>query len=98
MDHAKIFGEDYIVNVRESDDDSVKIQGNTILITTHEKPAHLLFKQFASNLLRLRLLDLWGKMKGMGNIEVFGDLDLEVVDLINGKKGGLVSYRETSFK
>jgi predicted metal-dependent hydrolase len=57
------------------------IFGKNVTITEQE-----LNKEYLDDILHSQLLEIYNKIKKEGKIEIFGDLDFEIVEKINNKK------------
>ena len=81
-----IFGKKYIVVKQKSSNDSVKLKNSKIIVNSNKKPPDLLLKEFLANLLYSQLHKIYNKIKNGKRIEIFGNLDFEIVEKIDKKK------------
>jgi predicted metal-dependent hydrolase len=86
MKEVMIFGEKFTVLEQESNKDFVVRKGNEIIVNSHKISPSILLKQFLEKLLYSRLDEIYQQIKKEGKIDVFGDLDFEIVEKIDGKK------------
>lgn len=86
MKSLTIFGKNHTIIEQRSDKDSVHIQNNKILITSCKRPASSLLKEFLTDLLYSQLLKIHDQIKKKEIVDVFGDLDFEIVEKIDNKK------------
>jgi predicted metal-dependent hydrolase len=86
MKEVIFFGEKFSVLEQESNEDLVVRKGNEIIVNSHKISPNILLKQFLEKLLYSRLDEIYHQIKKEGKIDVFGDLDFEIVEKIDGKK------------
>ncbi len=83
MKKLTIFGKEYVIIERKNHDNSVKIEDNRIIIPHSKEPCYTQLKEALSELLYSQLLDILDSIKRAGAVEVFGDLDFEIVEKID---------------
>ncbi|MEM3447898.1 MAG: M48 family metallopeptidase [Nitrososphaerota archaeon] len=81
-----ILGKNYTVVEERSNKDSVEIKDDKILVLTNKKPPSVLLKEFLEDLLLSQLYKIYDQIKDRKIIDIFGDLDFEVVEKIDNKK------------
>jgi predicted metal-dependent hydrolase len=86
MKKVIIFGEKFTVLEQESSKDFVVRKGNEIIVNSHKISPNILLKQFLEKLLYSRLNEIYHQIEKEGKIDVFGDLDFEIVEKIDNKK------------
>ncbi|MEM5831459.1 MAG: YgjP-like metallopeptidase domain-containing protein [Candidatus Aenigmatarchaeota archaeon] len=86
MRNLTIFGKDFMIIEQKSNEDSVKLEDNKIYVNTYEKTANFLLKEFLENLLYSQLVKIYDQIMKRKKIEIFGNLDFEIVEKIDNKK------------
>jgi predicted metal-dependent hydrolase len=86
MKSLTIFGKDFLIVEKKSNEDSIKIEGNKIYVNTYEKTTNVLLKEFLENLLYSQLIKIYNQIMKRKNIEIFGNLDFEIVEKIDNKE------------
>lgn len=86
MKKLMIFGKNSRVIEQKSDKDLVEFKNNKITVSSCKMLSSLLLNEFLADLLYSHLTKIYEKMKKEGKIEVFGDLDFEIVEKIDNKK------------
>jgi predicted metal-dependent hydrolase len=86
MKSLMIFGKNFKVIERKSDKDFVEFKRNEIIINSCKRSSSLLLHEFLADLLHLNLTKIYEKIEKGGKVEVFGDLDFEIVEKIDNKK------------
>jgi len=93
MKQLMIFGKNSIITEQKSDRDSILFKRNKIFITTCKRPASSLLKEFLADLLYSELFKIHDQMKKERKVEIFGDLDFEIVQNIDGKKNRIAKLK-----
>jgi len=86
MSRLMIFGKNVPIVEQESKRDSVQLENNRILISSYKRSVDSLLRSFLADLLYFQLLSIYDQIKREGKVEVFGDLDFEIVEKIDNKK------------
>ena len=86
MKKVTIFGKNHAIVEQESKRDSIRVINNRIIIKTHERPPEDLLKEFLAERLYSELIEIYEQIRKEGKIEIFGDLDFEIVEKIDNKK------------
>jgi len=86
MKKVTIFGKNHAIVEQESKRDSILVINNKIIIKTHERPPEDLLKEFLAERLYSELIKIYEQIRKEGKIEIFGDLDFEIVEKIDNKK------------
>lgn len=86
MKELMIFGKNCRIVEQKANRDSVRFKNNKILINSYEKQASSLLKEFLADLLYSHLCKIYEQIRRDGKVEVFGGLDFEIVENIDGKK------------
>lgn len=86
MRKIMIFGKGSTIVEEKSDKDSLRVKGNKIFIKSYKKSTNSLLKEYLSDLLYSRVYEIYDEVKKDGIVEVFGDLDFEVMERIDNKK------------
>jgi len=86
MKKVTIFGKNHAIVEQESKRDSILVINNKIIIKTHERPPEDLLKEFLAEHLYSELIKIYEQIRKEGKIEIFGDLDFEIVEKIDNKK------------
>jgi len=95
MKTITIFGKDYTIETQQrSEKDSIQQKENLILVESHTKPANTLLKEYLTELLYNQLSKMYEQIKKDGKIEVFGDIDFEIMDKIDNKKERIAKLKE----
>jgi predicted metal-dependent hydrolase len=94
MDDVIIFGKKYKLIEEKSDKEGVELKGGKVVVKSCETPPNLLLREFLSDELSSELLDIYGKIKKSGRLEVFGDLKFEVVEKIDGKRQRIAKLKD----
>jgi len=81
-----IFGKNSTILEQKSDKDLVEFKNNKITISSCKTSSSLLLNEFLADLLYSQLHKIYDQMKKEGRVEVFGDLDFEIVEKIDNKK------------
>ncbi|HDN90897.1 MAG TPA: hypothetical protein ENG56_00880, partial [Candidatus Aenigmarchaeota archaeon] len=93
MKEVMIFGRKYKVIQEEADNDLVTLSNEHIIVKYHSKPAKLLLKDFLADTLYSELSKIYDMIMSEGKIEIFGNLDFEIVDKIDGRKGRIAKLK-----
>ena len=80
-----IFGKSIPVIEKIAEDDFVQFENDGILVSVHGKPTSQLLEEYSADLLYSQLCKIYDEMKNGGKIDIFGDLDFEIVNKIDGK-------------
>ena len=86
MKQLTIFGQQYTLKEQKSDKDYVEQRSNTIVVNKHQKTTKTLLREFLTQLLCNKLLEISQCIKAEGKIELFGDLDFEITENIDNKR------------
>ena len=86
MKELKIFGKNVEVEEIRSDKDLVEFRDGRIVVSTCERPAASLLKEFLENLLYSQVCEIYEDIRNEGKIDLFGDLDFEILEKIDGRK------------
>jgi hypothetical protein len=86
MRKLMIFGKNYSIVEQNSGKDELWIKNSKIFVGSHEKSVDSLVKEFLAQLLDAELLKTYERMKSKGKVDLFGDIDFEVVEKIDNKK------------
>ncbi|RLE15097.1 hypothetical protein DRJ04_01125 [Candidatus Aerophobetes bacterium] len=86
MKTLMIFGQNSEVIEQKSDRDSLEFRDNKIFITSYERDPGFLLREFLEDLLYTQLSEIYEEIRGEGKIDVFGNLDFEVVEKIDGRR------------
>ena len=87
-----ILGRRYRIVKERSNESSIQLEGNKIIIAG-ENSASKLLKEFLKNLLYSQLTEIYDQMRKEGRVEVFGDLDFEIVDKIDNRRGRIAKLK-----
>lgn len=93
MRKITLFGEEYTIREQESDKDAIHQKQDKILIETNKKQANALLKEYLASILYEQLSKIFKQIKHEGKIDVFGNLDFEVVEEIDNKKERVAKLR-----
>lgn len=93
MKALKVFGKTIKVEEQKSNRDSVGFANGKIVIASYERPASTLLKEFLEDLLYSQLCKIYEQITNEGKIELFGDLDFEILEKIDGKKGRIAKLK-----
>lgn len=86
MKELIMFGKKYAVIEQNSDKDNFKVKNNKIFITSCKRPANSLLKSALADYLYSELLKIYSQIKDDGKVDVFGNLNFEVIEKIDNKK------------
>jgi hypothetical protein len=86
MRKLMIFGKNYSIVEQNSGKDELWVKNSKIFVSSHEKSADSLIKEFLAGLLDAELWKTYEQMKNRGKVDLFGDLDFEIVEKIDNKK------------
>ena len=86
MRKIKIFGKNYMVIEQKSKRNLVQAKGNKIFIESYKKSAESLLKEYLSDCLYSELFNIYDGVRDDGKVDVFGNLDFEIVEKIDNKK------------
>lgn len=86
MKQLTIFGQQNLLQERKSDKDLVEQRNNTIIVNRNKKTTKGLLREFLSQLLYEKLLEIYDSIKAEGKVELFGDLDFEITGNIDNRK------------
>ena len=86
MKALKVFGKTTKVEEQKSSRDSVEFTNGRILISSCERPASSLLKEFLEDLLYWQLCKIYEQIRNEGKIDLFGDLDFEILERIDSRK------------
>ena len=84
MTEITVFGKNVRILEKNLGDKKLRLKNNTISIPKDNK-SKILLEQFLTDLLHSELDKTYDKILSKGEINVFGDLDFEVVKKIDGK-------------
>jgi len=93
MKKIMIFGKNLAIIEQKSDKDLVELKNNKIIISSCEIPPSLLLNEFLVNLLYSQLHKIYDQIKKERKVEIFGDLDFEIVEKIDNKKQRVAKLR-----
>jgi hypothetical protein len=83
MKEITVFGRNYRVVARESEEESAELRDGLLLLETGGKSEDFIMKEFLSGLLYRQLVEIFEGLKRKGGIEIYGNIDFEVVDMID---------------
>jgi predicted metal-dependent hydrolase len=86
MKQLTIFGKQYTMKEQKSNKDDVELRGNEILVRKNKKTTTVLLRDFLSELLYRKLLEIAKSINTEGKIGIFGNLDFEITENIDSKK------------
>jgi predicted metal-dependent hydrolase len=86
-----IFGKRFNVVEERSDRDQVRLEGSRVYVATATRPPSSLLKEFLEGLLYSKLLRIYDRMGR--KVEVFGNLDFEVLERIDRNKRRVAKIR-----
>jgi hypothetical protein len=86
MKELKVFGKNVEVEETRSDKDLVEFRDGRIMVATCERPSNSLLKEFLENLLYSHVSEIYEDIRSEGKIDIFGDLDFEILERIDGRK------------
>jgi len=86
-----IFGKRFNVVEERSDRDQVRLEGSRVYVATATRPPSSLLKEFLEGLLYSKLLRIYDHMEK--KVEVFGNLDFEVLERIDRNKRRVAKIR-----
>ena len=86
MKVLRVFGKTIKFEERKSNRDSVEFANGRIVIASCKRPASSLLKEFLEDLLYSQLCKIYQQIKNEERIDLFGDLDFEILERIDGKK------------
>jgi len=86
MKKIMIFGKNSTIIEQISDKDLVEFKNNKIVVSSCKTPSSLLLNEFLAGLLYSHLHKIYDQIKKERKVEVFGDLDFEIVEKIGNKK------------
>ena len=86
MKQITLFGKQHLLKEQRSTKDTITLKNNIIIIDSQEKTAKTLLKEFLNQLLYDKLVEISETIKAEGKVELFGDLDFDIVDNIDNKK------------
>lgn len=93
MKELKVFGKNVEVAETRSDKDLVEFRDGRIMVAICERPANSLLKEFLENLLYSHVSEIYEDIRSEGKIDVFGDLDFEILEKIDGRKGRIAKLK-----
>ena len=91
MASVTIFGKRFNVVEERSDRDQVRLEGSRVYVATATRPPSSLLKEFLEGLLYSKLLRIYDHMEK--KVEVFGNLDFEVLERIDRNKRRVAKIR-----
>ena len=91
MASVTIFGKRFNVVEERSDRDQVRLEGSRVYVATATRPPSSLLKEFLEGLLYSKLLRIYDRMGR--KVEVFGNLDFEVLERIDRNKRRVAKIR-----
>ena len=86
MNQLTIFGQPYLLQEQKANEDAIQQRENTIIVNKSKKKTKALLKQFLAQRLYQKLLEIYDSIKAEGKVELFGDLDFEIIENIDSKK------------
>lgn len=94
MKTVRVFGKTVKVKEEKSNKDSVEFTNDKkILIATCERPAVSLLREFLEDLLYCQLCRIYDGIRRQGKIELFGNLDFEILERIDRKKDRIAKLK-----
>ena len=81
-----IFGKSTIIVNKKSDHDCVQFKNGQIVVNSCKESISSLLRNFLADLLYSQLFKIYDRVKKEDRFELFGNLDFEVVNGIDGKK------------
>jgi predicted metal-dependent hydrolase len=88
-----IFGKKYGKR-KYTEEDSVQRKIKKIITCYNGKDSNLMVKEFLTNLLYSEMHNIYDQIRAESKIDVFGNLDFEVADKIDGKKQRIAKIKE----
>ena len=88
-----IFGKKY-GQIKNAEEDSIQRKITKIITSHNGKDSSLMVKEFLSNLLYSVMHRIYDQIMAESKIDVFGNLDFEVADKIDGKKQRVAKIKE----
>jgi hypothetical protein len=92
MRRLTIFGKPVNVVEERSGHKPIEFKDNRIVVRNYEGSSSLI-KDFLTDLLYSELCSMHEAIRAAGNVEVFGNLDFEVVEKIDGKKERVAKFK-----
>ena len=86
MKELIMFGKKYVIIEQNSDRGGLQVKNNKIFITSSKRPADSLLKRFLAGHLHSELLKIYDQIRDEGKVELFGNLNFEIVEKIDKKK------------
>jgi predicted metal-dependent hydrolase len=86
MKHLTIFGQQNSLKEQKSNKDTIELRCNTVTVNKHKKTTKALLREFLSQLLYDKLLEIYDSIKAEGKVELFGELDFEITENIDKKR------------
>ena len=86
MRSITVFGKSTIVIDEKSDRDSVEFRNGKTVVNSCKESASSLLRDFLVDLLYSQLCVIYDRLKKEDRFELFGNLDFEIVENIDGKK------------
>lgn len=93
MKKVTIFGKSFEVIENRSEEDSVMIDGNKIIVNVHRRMSKSLLDQFMFELLQSELLKIYERIKANKKVEILGDIEFKIVNSIDGKKNRIAKIK-----
>lgn len=93
MKELTIFGKKYTLKEQKSNRDHVELRGNEVLIYKNKKTTGVLLKDFLSEQLHQKLLEISKSIHAEEMISIFGNLDFEITENIDNKKQRLAKLK-----
>lgn len=93
MTEIDVLGKPWSVIKEESDRDTLRLEDGKILIEYKNRTADILLKDYLASLLHSQLHSIYDEMRREGRVEVFGNLDFEIMDSIDNKRRRIAKLR-----
>jgi len=93
MTTIEIFGNSYNLAEQISDKDQVQLMNQQIEVQSHSKPSKTLLKESLEDTLHEKLLEIYKDIESEGTISIFGKLDFEIKERIDGKKNRIAKLK-----
>lgn len=86
MKQLTVFGQQHLLQEQKSDKDTIENKSNTIIVNRYKKTTKTLLREYLTQLLYDKLLEIYDSIKAEGKVELFGDFDFEITENIDNKK------------
>lgn len=86
MERINIFGENFSILQKKSDQNHVRVVDNKVIVESGERSSESLLKGFLTEMLYSKAYEIFDDIKSKEEVDIFGDVEFEILEKIDNKK------------